>query len=110
MKRYCLMLDLKDDPERIAEYEAIHKNVWPGILESIRNSNIIDMQLYRTGTRMSMILEVNDQFSFEELAAKDAANPLVQEWEAFMWSFQQALPHAKPGEKWVLADKIFGLI
>jgi len=33
----------------------------------------------------------------------------VQEWEKLMWKYQQALPKAKPGEKWVLMNKIFEL-
>ncbi len=56
-----------------------------------------------------MILEANESFSFEAKAAADAANPVVQEWETLMWNYQQALPGAKPGEKWVLMQKIFSL-
>jgi L-rhamnose mutarotase len=109
MKRYCLALDLKDDPKLIAEYEAYHKEVWPEILTSIKDSGIENMQIYRTANRLFMIMEVNDQFSFEEKSKADASNPKVQEWEQLMWKYQQALPHAKPGEKWVLMDKIFEL-
>ncbi|OYX85880.1 MAG: hypothetical protein B7Y83_03325 [Flavobacteriales bacterium 32-34-25] len=39
----------------------------------------------------------------------DANNPKVQEWEELMWKFQQALPFAKSGEKWMLMEKIFEL-
>ena len=56
-----------------------------------------------------MIMEVNDSFSFTTKSAADAANPKVQEWEALMWKYQQALPIAKFGEKWILMDKIFSL-
>jgi L-rhamnose mutarotase len=56
-----------------------------------------------------MIMEVNDTFSFEQKNAADLANPKVQEWETLMWKYQQALPFAKPGEKWILMDKIFNL-
>jgi L-rhamnose mutarotase len=56
-----------------------------------------------------MIIEANENFSFEKKAASDAANPKVQEWEELMWKFQQAMPGAKPGEKWVLMKKIFEL-
>ncbi|MBP6024273.1 L-rhamnose mutarotase [Ferruginibacter sp.] len=109
MKRYCLTVDLKDDAALIAEYEAYHKTVWPEILQSIKNSGIINMEIYRLSNRMFMIMEVDDNFSFEKKAALDAGNAKVQEWEALMWKYQQALPIAKPGEKWMLMEKIFQL-
>lgn len=109
MKRYCLALDLKDDPQLIAEYEAYHKEIWPEIRDSITTSGIIDMEIYRFSNRLLMIMEVNDEFSFQNKGAMDAGNEKVQEWEALMWKYQQAVPGAKPGEKWVLMDKIFEL-
>lgn len=107
--RYCLALDLKDDPQLIAEYEKYHRDVWPEIIKSIKDAGITVLDLYRTGNRLFMILEGNAGFSFEEKARMDAANPKVQEWETLMWKFQQALPWAKSGEKWILMDKIFAL-
>ncbi|MBL7860559.1 MAG: L-rhamnose mutarotase [Cyclobacteriaceae bacterium] len=107
MKRYCLALDLKDDPALIAEYELHHRQVWPEIIASIRDSGILNMEIYRTGTRLFMIMETRDDFSFEAKALADDANPKVQAWEKLMWNYQQALPHAKPGQKWVLMEKIF---
>jgi L-rhamnose mutarotase len=109
MKRYCLALDLKDDPKLITEYEAYHKKVWPEIIDSIKNSGIEILDIYRTGNRMFMIIEANDDFNFNEKAKMDAADAKVQEWEELMWKFQQALPWAKQGEKWILMDKIFEL-
>jgi L-rhamnose mutarotase len=108
-KRYCLALDLKDDPNLIAEYEKHHKAVWPEIIKSIKGSGIEVLDIYRTGNRMFMIIEANENFSFEKKNASDAGNPKVQEWENLMWKFQQALPWAKPGEKWILMEKIFEL-
>ena len=109
MKRFCLALDLKDDPALIAEYERYHQQVWPEIIQSIKSSGIIVLDIYRTGNRMFMIIEANETFSFEKKAAADASNPKVQEWEELMWKFQQALPGTRPGEKWVLLEKIFCL-
>lgn len=109
MTRFCLALDLKDDARLIAEYEAYHQRVWPAILQSIREAGIEQLQIYRAGNRLCMIMEVNDTFSFEKKAIADAASADVQEWEKLMWNYQQAIPAARPGEKWVLMDKIFDL-
>lgn len=109
MKRYCLALDLKDDPQLIAEYEEWHNAVWPEITKSIKDAGIENMEIYRLGTRLFMIMEVNNEFSFEKKAIADAANSKVQEWETLMWKYQQPIPGSKKGEKWMLMDQIFKL-
>ena len=108
-QRYCLTLDLKNDPALIAEYKKYHEKIWPEITRSIKGSGIVDLEIYLLGTRMFMIMEVNDKFSFAAKSKADAANPKVEEWEQLMWKFQQPLPQAKPGEKWLLMEKIFKL-
>jgi L-rhamnose mutarotase len=109
MKRYCLALDLKNDASLIAEYEEHHRKVWPEIVKSIRNAGIIQMEIYRTGNRLFMIMETDDSFNFDNKAKADTSNEKVQQWEELMWKYQQALPGAKPGEKWILMEKIFDL-
>jgi L-rhamnose mutarotase len=110
MKRFCLTLDLKDDANLIAEYRKYHENIWPEISASLKDSGIEDAEIYLLGTRMFMILEVNDRFSFEAKAKADAEDPRVQAWEKLMWKFQKPLPQAKPGEKWLLMERIFKLV
>ena len=107
MKRYCLTLDLKDDVKMIAEYEEYHKNISPEILKSIKDSGVESMQIYRIHTRMFMIMETIDDFSFEKKALMDTSNEKVQIWENLMWQYQQALPMAKEGEKWLLMKQIY---
>jgi L-rhamnose mutarotase len=108
-RRFCLTLDLKNDPALIAEHRRYHEKIWPEITQSISDSGIEDMEIYLLGTRMFMIMEVNERFSSEAKARADLQNPKVQEWEKLMWKFQQALPEAKPGEKWLGMERIFKL-
>ena len=108
-QRFCLTLDLKNDSALIAEYKKYHEKIWPEITESIKSSGILDMEIYLLGTRMFMIMEVDESFSFEKKSRADQRNPKVQEWERLMWRFQQALPEARPGEKWLLMERIFKL-
>ena len=109
MKRYTLALDLQDDPKLIAEYKRYHQKIWPEITKSIRDAGIEDMEIYLLGTRLFMVMEVKDTFSFEAKTKADRANPKVREWEELMWKFQKPLPDAKPGEKWMLMERIFKL-
>lgn len=108
-KRYCLTLDLKDDPALIAEYRRYHQKIWPEITGSIKDSGILDMEIYLLGTRMFMIMEVGPNFSLEAKAEADSLSPKMREWEQLMWKFQQPLAQAKPGEKWLLMERIFKL-
>ena len=108
-RRYCLTLDLKDDPKLIAEYRRHHEKIWPEITKCIRDAGIVDLEIYLLGTRMFMIMDVNEHFSFETKARADRENPRVREWEELMWKFQKPLLNAKPGEKWMLMEKIFKL-
>lgn len=109
MKKYCLTLDLKDDADLIAEYEEQHKTIWPEIIDSIIAAGITNMEIYRLGTRLFMIIEAEEVFTFSKKAAMDEGNTKVQEWEDLMWKYQQPIKGALAGEKWVLMDKIFQL-
>ncbi|HJY21464.1 MAG TPA: L-rhamnose mutarotase [Hanamia sp.] len=109
MKRYSLTLDLKNDPELIQQYEKIHKEVWPEIIKSIKDSGIENMEIYRYQNRLFMIMEVSDDFSFDKKNEADKQNEKVQQWEELMWKYQQPLPGSAAGEKWKLMDKIFEL-
>lgn len=107
MKTYCLANDLKDDPALIEEYERHHRAVWAENIEGIRDSGILTMDIFRTGNRLFMIMTTEDNFSFEAKGKADTSNAKVQEWEALMDKYQQPIPWAKPGEKWVLMHQIF---
>ena len=109
--RRVLLLDLKDDPELIARYEAWHAAgaVPAAVTASIRAADIRSMEIFRTGNRLAMVMETGPNFDPAAKAAADAANPDVVAWEELMSSFQQPLPWAGDGEKWIEAKRIFAL-
>ncbi|WP_405609455.1 L-rhamnose mutarotase [Polaribacter sp. Asnod1-A03] len=109
MTKHYFALDLKDDKKLIEEYKKYHQEIWPEITESIIDSGIINLEIFNTGNRLFMIMEVDNSFSFEKKDKLDKDNIKVQEWETLMWKYQQALPTAKEGEKWVLMEKIYQL-
>ena len=109
LKRHCFALDLINDPKLISAYKKHHENVRPEIISSIKDAGIEKLEIYLGGNRLFMIMEVNDGFSFEKKSISDQLNPIVQDWETLMWKYQQELPVAKPGEKWLLMEKIYEL-
>jgi len=110
-KRYCLTLELKDDPELIEEYESWHRpdNIWQEVTEGIKSVGIIDSEIYRSGTQLFMILTVPADFDFEKQMTRLAELPRQAEWEAFMSKFQASDPNASSSEKWVKMKRIFKL-
>jgi L-rhamnose mutarotase len=112
MNWQCLALDLHDDPASIAEYERWHRAefIWPEVVASIRTAGILDMQIFRTGNRLVMLMRVGPDFDGAAKAAADAASERVQAWEALMSTFQQPLPWAAAGQKWVPMHRIFDLV
>src|SRR5260370_1225923 len=95
MPRHCLTLDLKDDETAIAEYKRYHVKIWPEVKQSLFDAGVVEMEIYLLGTRLFMIMDVDDSFSLSAKAAKDLANAKVQEWETIMHGFQQQLPGAR---------------
>ncbi|WP_036155588.1 L-rhamnose mutarotase [Maribacter forsetii] len=108
-QKHCFALDLKNDPTLIKEYVEYHKNVWPEITESIKNSHIENLDIYLVENRLFMVMETSPLFSFDKKQKADQNNDKVQEWETLMWKYQQAIPNSKSGEKWRLMNKIFEL-
>jgi L-rhamnose mutarotase len=110
-KRYCLALDLKNDPSLISQYKHWHTNehIWPEIPRGIRDVGVVDMEIYLLGTRLFMIMETTPDFDLTRDMARMTTLPRQKEWEAFVAQFQQSLPGSAPGEKWIVMDRIFKL-
>ncbi len=111
MQHLAYALDLQDDPESIAEYEAWHRTdrIWPTVVKSLRAAGLENLEIFRTGNRLFLLIEAPDSFSPQSKASADASNLDVQAWERLMWSFQKALPWATPAQKWVPMHRIFSL-
>lgn len=109
VKRYCLTLELKDDPQLIEEYRNWHSKVWPEVLDGIKKVGILDHEIYIHENTLFMILVAPVDFNFEQQMGKLATLPRQAEWEEFMSKFQKSDPNASSSEKWTLMERIFKL-
>ena len=110
-KRYCKVLNLRDDPELIKKYKEVHKpgNVWPEITKGIREVGIIDMEIYLNGNHAFMIMDTIPGFDHDRAMKELAAKPIQKEWEEYVSAFQQAGSKSDTPEKWELIERIFEL-
>lgn len=110
-KRFCQTLDLRDDPELIATYRHLHsqEGIWPEILAGIRESGVLEMEIYLLGTRLFMIVELPAELDWNDVMTKMGTLPRQSEWEALTAKYQKAAAGAKSDEKWKLMERIFHL-
>ena len=110
-KRFCQTMDLRNDPELIAEYVKRHGEyeIWKEIPAGIREVGILEMEIYLLGTRLFMILETPVDFDLDKAFAKLATLPRQAEWEDYMAVFQLAEKGTSSDEKWQLMERIFHL-
>lgn len=111
VKRYCQTLDLRDNPELVAEYRRRHSRgeAWLEVIEGIRQVGILEMELYIIGTRLFMIVETPLDFDWDTAMARLATLPRQQEWEDYMSVLQMSAPGVTSAQKWRLMERMFYL-
>lgn len=109
VRRYCQTLALRDDPELIAAYRALHSSegVWQETLSAIRDAGILEMEIYLSGNQLFMVVELPADLPWDEAMRRMAQAPRQAEWEALTARFQQASPDQKSEEKWQMMERIF---
>lgn len=109
VKRWVQTMDLRDNPQLIAEYRRRHSRgeVWPEVLQGIRDCGLLEMEIYILGTRLVMICEAPLDVDWDEAMRRMASGPRQAEWEAFMAVFQQCDPGQTSDEKWQMMERMF---
>jgi L-rhamnose mutarotase len=108
--RHALALDLVDDPAQIAAYEKAHQKIWPEVRDHLRTQGVENMEIYRLGTRLFMLMEVNPAvFNADAMAKASVHDPVVVQWEALMGAYQRPTPWTPASEKWTPMQRIFEL-
>ena len=108
-KRYCKALTLKDDPRLIAEYKQIHspEAAWPEVTQGMKEIGILDMEIYRYGNVLFMIMDTVADFDHDRAMSELATKPRQSEWEAYVAKFQETDARASANDKWQLLERVY---
>ena len=110
-RRFVQTLELKDDPQMIAEYRRWHSREyhWREIREEIRSVGILEMEIYIFNTTLVMIVDTPLDFDWEKAMARLSSMPRQTEWEALVAKLQGCCPEARSDEKWQMMERMFML-
>lgn len=104
MKRVGFQFKIRKD--RLAEYKELHKQVWPEMLQSLRESGWHNYSLFlREDGLIFGYFETEE--SLESAQAKMAATEVNSRWQEFMSSFTDA--DVRPDESFVELEEYFHL-
>lgn len=106
MQRMGFVIKVK--PECMAEYKRVHANVWPQVLDKIRDCNISNYSIFLHEAENLMFgyyeyLGSNHEADMERMA-KDAK---TQEWWDLCKPMMSPLQTRADGEFWASMDQIF---
>lgn len=107
MKRFGKVLRLREGAE--SEYERMHKEVWPDVVQAIGRAGICNFTIFRYDRWLFCYFELPDQVSAEDAGRQIASNPLCVEWENLMHRLQEPLPESSGLNWWVEMKEIFHL-
>ena len=94
--------------EKETEYRTLHKEVWPGVLTTLRQNGVTNFSIFlRDGTLFSY-LEYQGE-DFEESMARIAADETTKEWWKLTDPCQQPVDSAIELEWWAPAEELFHL-
>jgi L-rhamnose mutarotase len=80
--------------DKIDEYVTAHANVWPEMLDALRNAGIRNYSIFRDGTRMFGYFESDD---LERASEYLAAQPVCARWQdAMALLLEERVPESGP--------------
>lgn len=92
--------------DKLEEYKQLHANVWPEVLQKLRECNVTNYSIYyRDGFLFSYLEYIGEDFNSD--MKKMADDPKTQEWWTYTDPCQEPLETAKPGESWVDMEEVF---
>lgn len=104
MARVAFRLRIKSGKEK--EYDAAHKNVWPGLLAKLKEVGISNYSIFRREQDLFLFMHVDD---FDAAWGALDRDPTNIKWQQEMSLLFEPVPGLKPGEKFAMMQEVFYL-
>jgi L-rhamnose mutarotase len=104
VRRFGQVLGIR--PEHIEEYERLHQDVWPEVLQKIQECNMRNYTIFRHEDLLFAYFEYVGE-DFEADSEKMAADPKTQEWWELCKPMQNPVEGRAPGEWWKTVPEVF---
>ncbi len=106
MKRIGFVLKVK--PDRLAEYKRHHEQVWPDMLQALRDAGWHNYSLFARDDGLLFGYFETPQ-SLQAAQARMAEQEVNTRWQEFMAPFFESPSNARPDELFVELTEIFHL-
>jgi L-rhamnose mutarotase len=104
MKRFGQVIGIR--PEQFERYKSYHSNVWPEVLEKIKECHIKNYSIYHKNGFLFAYFEYDGE-DFAKDMQKMAADPKTQEWWEIMKPMQQPIANRLHDEWWANMEEVF---
>lgn len=110
ISEFCISTNMVADTTMQNEYIKLHVEqqiLWPEVGEGFCNEGFQYITMWKSDRRLVLIVGIPSDMDLDEMSKKNAENhPKVQEWNEYMGQFQEELPGAEAGQKWIFMNKI----
>lgn len=104
MRRVAQVIGVR--PDQVEEYERIHREVWPGVLDAIHRHNIRNYSIYRHGDVLFSYFEYVGT-DYEADMAGIASDLETREWWTITAPMQQPCEGRAEHEWWMEIPEVF---
>ena len=105
MERVCFLLKVRQD--RLDEYKARHRSVWPEMLRALRETGWHNYSLFLRDD--GLLVGYLETPNFNKALAGMAATQINQRWQREMAPFFENLEDQRPDEGLLRLEEVFHL-
>lgn len=102
MARYAFQLQIRAGRE--AEYDRLHKAVWPDLLHDLSAAGVREYSIFRRGQQLFLYLHVD---SFEAFLERMSLSDANARWQTMMESIFEPVSDLQPGEVFAMLHEVF---